>query len=118
MTSKLSIITRYIPACIFFIFCSCSGNGSDSDSKECADVDSDELVSAVDTMQIHKMPFKSEIVSNGRIRALEYADMFFRTPELIEDVKVKNGQRLKKAKSWLGSTCSSSMPRRLVRRMP
>lgn len=96
MASKLSIIARYIPACIFFIFCSCSDNGSVSDRKEYAEADADEFVSAVDTMAIHKLPFKSDIVSNGRIRALEYADMFFRTPELIEDVLVKNGQKVKK----------------------
>lgn len=53
-------------------------------------------VQRVDTMTVHAVPFKSDIVSNGRVHAAETADVFFRSAELIDKVWVHNGRRVRR----------------------
>lgn len=58
--------------------------------------DGQELAPEVDTMTVRERAFESDILSNGRVKASEYADIYFRSSELISDVNVHNGQRVKK----------------------
>lgn len=75
---------------------SCAGKDTKaSDSEVMGEADL-ELTVDVDTIVLKTRPFNSDIVSNGRVKASEYADLYFRSPELISDVMVHNGQRVKK----------------------
>lgn len=58
--------------------------------------DGQELAAEVDTLTVREKAFESDILSNGRVKASEYADIYFRSSELISDVMVHNGQRVKK----------------------
>ncbi len=49
----------------------------------------------VDTFHLVAAVFRSDVVSNGKVKADEYADMYFRSSELIDDVAVHNGQRVR-----------------------
>lgn len=89
-------IISIIPCIAMMVAC----NGTNSDkSVENGDVvmtGSPDLTTVVDTMTVRQMPFTSDVVSNGRVKATESAELFFRSTELIKEVKVKNGQRVKK----------------------
>lgn len=50
----------------------------------------------VTTMILKKKVFDHELVSNGKISATKYADLTFRTSEVIDEVLVKNGDRVHK----------------------
>lgn len=56
--------------------------------------ESDDLAVVVDTLYLGLSPFKCDVVSNGKIRAAESADLYFRSAELIAEVNVRNGQRV------------------------
>lgn len=60
---------------------------------------SHELAVEVDTMSLHTARFNNDVISNGRVKATESSDVFFRSSELIEDVLVHNGQRVKKGQA-------------------
>jgi len=80
-------------ACVL-ISCSEANNGTDKSS----DIKTEalDMIAEVDTMTLHAVPFTIDVVSNGRVKASESADMFFRSSELIDQVLVHNGQRVKK----------------------
>lgn len=90
---------------LFVIFCliiglsSCSKSDGNTDDKTFLTVDDAELVTDVDTMTLHKSQFKSDIISNGRVKASEFADIYFRSSELISEVLVHNGQHVKKGQT-------------------
>lgn len=77
----------------------CSGNDSKASDSEVMGQGDLELTVEVDTIILNTKPFNSDIVSNGRIKASEFADIYFRSPELISDVMVHNGQRVKKGQT-------------------
>ncbi|MCM1140169.1 MAG: efflux RND transporter periplasmic adaptor subunit [Muribaculum sp.] len=49
----------------------------------------------VDTIMATLLPFSADIISNGRVHACEYAEIYFRNTEIISNVHVKNGQRVR-----------------------
>ena len=55
-----------------------------------------ENIAQVDTIELKESVFYSNIISNGKIRAGEYADLFFRNAELVEEVRAHNGQHVTK----------------------
>ncbi len=55
-----------------------------------------DMVAEVDTLTLRMVPFTSDVVSNGRVKASESSDVFFRASELIDEVYVHNGQRVRK----------------------
>lgn len=71
-------------------------NGHDSQQKEEVKTENIDLIAEIDTVTLQMMPLASDIVSNGHVKAMESADVFFRSPEIIEEVYVHNGQRVRK----------------------
>lgn len=61
--------------------------------------DEQELAAEVDTLTVRKKAFESDILSNGRVKASKFADVYFRSPELISEVMVRNGQRVRKGQA-------------------
>jgi RND family efflux transporter MFP subunit len=53
-------------------------------------------VNEVTVMKLAKGNFNHELVSNGKIVAKEYADLYFRTSEVVAKVYVKNGMYVRK----------------------
>lgn len=50
----------------------------------------------VTVLTLKKQLFSYDLMSNGKVKAHESANLFFRTPEVIANVWVKNGDRVKK----------------------
>lgn len=50
----------------------------------------------VTVMKLERQAFHHELVSNGKVHAKEYADLYFPTAEAIAHVYVKNGDRVEK----------------------
>ena len=81
---------------VVFIF-SCSSEKKDTQGEdEEIKIDSSETIARIDTMRLEPTVFSTNIVSNGKIRAGEFADLAFRTPDLVEQVYVHNGQHVQK----------------------
>ena len=53
-------------------------------------------VNEVTVMKLEKKDFNHELVSNGKLVAKEYADLYFRSAEVVGQVYVKNGTRVRK----------------------
>ena len=53
-------------------------------------------VNEVTVMKLVKRDFNHELVSNGKLTAKEYADLYFRSAEVVGQVWVKNGTRVRK----------------------
>lgn len=52
--------------------------------------------SRVKVMVLHSTDFSHELISNGTIAAEQKADLRFETPEVVEEIHVRNGQRVAK----------------------
>ena len=50
----------------------------------------------VTVMKLERQVFNHELVSNGKVQALEYADVYFQSAEAIAHIYVKNGDRVAK----------------------
>lgn len=97
MSTRLIIFTLLSAGVI--TLASCSGSEATDSRHTSADVNNDELIAKVDTVTVCSAPFKSDIVSNGRVQPAEFADIYFRSAELIEDVAVHNGQRVRRGQT-------------------
>ena len=53
-------------------------------------------VNEVTVMKLEKKDFNHELVSNGKVVAKDYADLYFRSAEVVRQVYVKNGTRVRK----------------------
>lgn len=53
-------------------------------------------VNEVTVMKLEKKDFNHELVSNGKLVAKEYSDLYFRSAEVVGQVYVKNGTRVRK----------------------
>ena len=71
-------------------------NDSDQAKEETVKTEAQESLAQVDTMRLEPTVFAANIVSNGKIRAGEFADLAFRSPDLVEEVYVHNGQHVQK----------------------
>ena len=74
----------------------CSGTDSDKKEKEGVETILPSQVNEVTVMELTKRDFNHELVSNGKIVAKEYADLYFRTSEVVAKVWVKNGTHVRK----------------------
>ncbi len=74
--------------------------GSCANSAKKTGTDSDEVLpeekNIVETIIVEKKDFTREIVSNGKLSALQRAELYFEVSGFIEKINVKNGQRVKK----------------------
>lgn len=75
---------------------SCSHEKEDKSAGEAATRKVGDGKAMVDTMTLRTSPMSMDIISNGRIRAREYADVYFRNAEVVSEVLVRNGQRVAK----------------------
>ena len=55
-----------------------------------------ESVACVDTVILYPSVFSTNIISNGKIHSEEYADLVFRSSDIVEEVAVHNGQYVHK----------------------
>ncbi len=75
---------------------SCGSKPADEAEKESVTADAPDLVTEVDTLHLMPGMFAANIISNGHVKAATYADLYFRNAEIISDVMVRNGQRVRK----------------------
>jgi RND family efflux transporter MFP subunit len=85
------------PILLIIVNCSCKQKGSetkavDEDRKESVVVNEDKQ--KVSVMVLHYGDFNKEIISNGKLVALNKADLKFRSSENVASVFVKNGDRV------------------------
>ena len=88
---------RHIWSCLaLVILTACSGTDSNNKEKEGVETVLPQQVNEVTVMKLAKGNFNHELVSNGKIVAKEYADLYFRTSEVVTKVYVKNGMYVRK----------------------
>ncbi|MCC8154828.1 MAG: efflux RND transporter periplasmic adaptor subunit [Tannerellaceae bacterium] len=82
---------------IISVFYSCSGSG-DKVENESQTIETvlPEMVNEVTIMQLMEVEFNHELISNGKLSARNYADLYFQSTEPIAAIYVKNGDRVKK----------------------
>lgn len=87
--------------CCFGLMCfSCSKKlNNDFNEEETVMTEIAESTAQVDTLRLSPSVFSANIVSNGKIKAGEFADLTFRSPEPVEEVFVHNGQHVQKGQS-------------------
>ena len=74
----------------------CSEKKSENTEKEGVETVLPSQVNEVTVMKLEKKVFNHELVSNGKIQAKEYADLYFRSSEIVAKVWVKNGAFVRK----------------------
>lgn len=88
---------RHIWSCLALVMLTaCSGTDSNNKEKEGVETVLPQQVNEVTVMKLAKGNFNHELVSNGKIVAKEYADLYFRTSEVVAKVYVKNGMYVRK----------------------
>lgn len=75
---------------------SCSGDKKENKEKEGVETVLPSQPNEVTVIPLTKRVFNHELVSNGKITAHDYADLYFRTQEVVAHVWVKNGERVRK----------------------
>lgn len=74
----------------------CAQKAPEDNQQANVTADTPDLTAMVDTIHLQSDEFSANIISNGRVKASRYADLFFRTAEPVSEVMVKNGQRVRK----------------------
>ena len=74
----------------------CSDSKTENTEKEGVETVLPQQVNEVTVMKLAKGNFNHELVSNGKIVAKDYADLYFRTSEVVAKVYVKNGTYVRK----------------------
>jgi RND family efflux transporter MFP subunit len=93
-----SIIKTLFPILLTIILASCN-NVADNNAVDKSSViaDSTNEVAKVKTIVLKTGNFDKEAISNGKLRALQVADLFFRSRDIqVSTINVKNGDRVKK----------------------
>lgn len=86
----------YICISLFISLVSCQGAHS-SDSQQADTVVADGSSSErpiVDTLTLRPKDFSMDVMSNGVVRAAQWADLYFRNSDVVEQVFVHDGQRV------------------------
>lgn len=79
------------------VLTACAGTENKVSEKEGVETVLPAQVNEVQVMTLKKSDFHHELVSNGKVKALQYADLFFRlSSESVAQIYVKNGDRVKK----------------------
>lgn len=75
----------------------CSGEKKEENiEKEGVETVLPSMPNDVTVMKLEKQVFNHELVSNGKVHAREYADVYFQSAEAIAHIYVKNGDRVTK----------------------
>lgn len=78
------------------VLAACSEKKAENTEKEGVETVLPSQVNEVTVMKLEKKTFNHELVSNGKIVAKEYADLYFRSSEIVAKVWVKNGTYVRK----------------------
>lgn len=80
-----------IPLCLGAMI-SCH-NGSHSGQSDIMPIETEDFTK-VETMTLNSQPFYQELLSNGKVEAVQMSDLFFQSEGILEAVFVKNGDRI------------------------
>ncbi len=82
------------------LLAACSGKNSASPeaakASDSLSLQAAKQATEVQLMSLQRVDFEHELLSNGKIRARNFADLRFRSEELIAEVWVKNGDKVRK----------------------
>ena len=78
------------------LLAACSETKTESGEKEGVETVLPSKPNEVTVEKLALKEFDHELVSNGRLKACEYADLYFRSAEVVAQVWVKNGQRVRR----------------------
>lgn len=81
---------------VLVMLAACSETKTENTEKEGVETVLPQQVNEVTVMKLAKGDFHHELVSNGKILAKDYADLYFRTSEVVAKVYVKNGTFVRK----------------------
>ena len=88
---------KHMLGCLVLVMLvACTGTKTDNTEKEGVTTVLPSQMNEVTVMTLAKRNFNHELVSNGKIMAKEYADLYFRTSEVVAKVWVKNGTFVRK----------------------
>ena len=88
---------KHLLGCLaLMMLVACSDNKTENMEKEGVETVLPQQVNEVTVMKLAKGDFHHELVSNGKMVAKEYADLYFRTQEVVAKVYVKNGTFVRK----------------------
>lgn len=79
-----------------FLFACSDKNGDKQTENEEIKTSSPDTKAQVDTMYLVPTVFSANVVSNGKVHAGEFADLSFRSPDIVAEVLVHNGQHVEK----------------------
>ena len=85
---KQQIILVIFALSILFVGCKSNTENSEQNSNESLP----EEKNIVETVILKKQDFTREIISNGKLAAIEKAELYFKNPGIIETIKVANGE--------------------------
>lgn len=89
-------LKRHSMLCIVVLtLWACSGEKVEHQNKEGVETVLPSQPNEVTVMELKAGTFNHELVSNGKVAAMEYADLYFRTGEVIQKIYVKNGERVR-----------------------
>ena len=94
MTMKLHILAYGLVLATTMV--ACSDEKKDSKEKEGVETVLPSLPNEVTVVPLEKRVFNHELISNGKVTAKDYADLYFRTAEVVAHVWVKNGDVVRK----------------------
>ena len=88
---------RHLLGCLaLMMLVACSDSKTENKEKEGVETVLPQQVNEVTVMKLTKGNFNHELISNGKMVAKEYADLYFRTQEVVAKVYVKNGTFVRK----------------------
>ena len=85
---KQQIILVIFALSILFVGCKSNTENSEQNSNESLP----EEKNIVETVILKKQDFTREIISNGKLAAIQKAELYFKNPGIIETIKVGNGE--------------------------
>ncbi|NDV58511.1 efflux RND transporter periplasmic adaptor subunit [Bacteroides sp. 519] len=87
---------------IFFVFAlvsivtACSGEKKSETTEEGVSTVLPDMKNEVTVLPLNRQAFNHELISNGKVAARSMADLFFQSSEIIANIWVKNGDRVRK----------------------
>jgi|GEM_PF-4188404 len=79
---------------ITFAFISCTSNASDESESSAESLPEEKNL--VDVILLEQGDFTREIISNGKLSAIQKAELYFKNPGIIESISYRNGQTAQK----------------------
>lgn len=86
----------YLLVYMLFLFASCSNSGNDNATSDESSTMLPDFNNEVSLYVLQRKPFNHELVSNGKVSAKSMADLRFQSTEVISQIFVKNGERVRK----------------------